>query len=147
MTAVLTNWGASCFLDVLFGQREPLPTGYWVALCTQAPGAQADGTLLSEPDPNAGYTRSLLNNNMFAWNPADTGLITSNADVVFSLATDNWDTVSHYALCDAQHGGNVYLYASLATTRQVLNGDVATIPAGMLSVTLASLSNALVSTF
>jgi hypothetical protein len=147
MSATITAWGASYFLDTLFGGRQAPPAAYWVALCTAAPGAQADGTMLAEPDPNAGYARTLLGSDAVSWNAADTGVITSAAAVVFPGATADWVTVTHYALCDAQINGNVFLYGSFATPRRVMNGDVARIPAGLLHLSLANLSNALVSTF
>lgn len=147
MTATITTWGASYFLDTLFGQRQDPPASFWVALCSQAPGVQADGTLLAEPDPNAGYARTLLGNDTYSWSAANTGVITSAAAAIFPVATANWMTVTHYALCDSQVGGNVYFYASLATPRMVLSGDICRIPAGLMHVTVGSLSTALVSAF
>lgn len=147
MTATLTTWGATRFLDTLFGQRAAPPAAFWVALCTAAPGAQANGSMLAEPDPNAGYARTLLNNDPVSWNAAATGVITANTSAVFPVATADWTTVTHYALCDAQTGGNVFFYASLSTGRKVLAGDIARIPAGLLHVSLGNLANALVSTF
>jgi hypothetical protein len=147
MSAVVTSYGATYFLDVLFGGRQAPPANYWVALLAQAPGAQADGSLLAEPDPNAGYARTLLPSDQLNFAAAATGVIQTSAAIVFPVATADWTTVTHYALCDAQTGGNVYLYGSFATPRKVLNGDVCRIPNGLLHLTVASLSQGMVSTF
>lgn len=147
MSATITSYGATYFLDTLFGRRQAAPSDFWVALCTQAPGAQADGTMLAEPDPNAGYARALLPNDAISWAAADTGVIATSAAVVFPVATGDWTRVTHWALGDELTGGNVYLYGTFAAGRRIAAGDVARIPAGVLNLSLASLSAALVSSF
>lgn len=147
MTATITSYGASYFLDTLFGRRQAPPAAYWVALLTQAPGAQADATMLGEPDANAGYARVLLTNDQFGFRPAASGVSSNDAGVYFPLASANWATVTHYGLCDSLVGGKLFLYGSLATPRKVMAGDIARIPPGLLTMTLANLSPALVSTF
>lgn len=147
MSAVVTSYGATYILNAFFGRRQTPPASYWVALCTSAPGAQADGSLLVEPDPGAGYARTLLTSDTYSFAAAATGVIQTASDIVFPVATADWVTATHVALCDAQQGGNVYLYGALSIPRKVLNGDVCRIPAGLLHLTVASLSPALVATF
>lgn len=147
MSSAITTYGASYVLNVLFGQRQTPPPFYYVALLTQAPGEQADGTTLKEPDPNAGYARAQLLNDTFSWGQAVDGMVTSTASVLYPVATSDWTPVTHYALCDAQTGGNVYLYGSFTTPRKVTSGDQCRIPSQLLNVSVASLPTALVSTF
>lgn len=147
MASAITTYGATFVLNTLFGKRATPPDSFYIALLTQAPGEQADGTTLSEPDPNAGYARMLLANDALSWGQAVDGVVTSTASVFFPLATANWVPVSHYALCDSLTGGNVYLYGSFTVPRRVMVGDQCRIPAQLLAVSVASLSTALVSTF
>lgn len=147
MPSAVTTYGATYFLNTLFGQENPPPPFFYVALLTQAPGTQTDGSLLVEPDPAAGYTRAQLINDQNAWGTAVDGVIASTAQVVYPVASADWPTVTHYALCDTLFGGNVYLYGNFIMPRRVLAGDQARLPAQALSLSIGSLSSAVSSTF
>lgn len=147
MSNQITSFGASWVLDCLFGQRQTPPASFFIALLTQDPGPNCDGTTLSEPDPNAGYARGLINNDALSWGQAEDGVTSSTATVLFPIATDTWASVSHYALCDELTGGNVFLYGRFTVARKVATGDQCRIPSQLMSLSVASLSPALVSTF
>lgn len=145
--SAITTYGASYFLNVLFGQRDEVPTFYYLALLTQPPGTQTDGSLITEPSIAAGYYRSLVVNDLTAFGGATDGVTASIAQVFFPIATADWPTITHYALCDSLVGGQVYLYGNFTTPRRVLAGDQAVIPAQALSLSIGSLTSATNSTF
>lgn len=143
----ITKWGASYILDTFFGRRDQAPQSFFVALLTQAPGEQSDGTMLSEPDIAAGYTRIEISNDAISWGQAEGGVTATLTSVFYATATADWPIVNHYALCDAVVGGNVYLYGAFNVPRKVAAGDACRIPPNALSVSVGSLTNALVSAF
>lgn len=147
MPSAVTAYGASYFLDVLFGQIQDPPPYYYVALCTQPPGTQADGTQLTEPDIDAGYYRAFINNDASSWGVALDGITASIAQLVYPVATADWPTITHYALCDSLVGGQVYLYGNFTTPRRVRSGDQARIGAQSLSLSIATLPTGVSSTF
>jgi hypothetical protein len=147
MASAITKYGAAYVLDVLFGGRQPVPSSYYVALIAQAPGEDTDGDSLTEPDTEAGYARVEISNDALSWAAADGNVITTDTSVVFAAATGDWPVITHFALCDALVGGNVYLYGGFNIPRRINIGDQARIPANQLSLTATSLTTAIVSTF
>lgn len=143
----ITVWGANYLLDVMFGRRSTPPTSYYVALLTQPPGDHTDGTLLSEPPSERGYARAQIANTEFAWEDATTASTSNLAGLAFPVATASWPVVTHYALCDSLVGGNVYLYGSFAVPRRISAGDQVIVPAGLLTLSVGSLTTPLISTF
>lgn len=147
MSSAVTSYGASYFLNTLFGQRDSAPNFFYVALLTQAPGSQTDGSLITEPSIAAGYYRSLLINDVNAFGGAVNGVVASTAQIVYPIATADWPTITHYALCDSLVGGQVYLYGNFTVPRRVLTGDQARIPAQALSLSITSLTTTTSTTF
>lgn len=147
MASGITKWGASYLLDVVFGKRSDTPTSFYVALLTQAPGEQADGSLLVEPPSSAGYARIELPNDTFSWGKASGGVTATLASVFYATATEDWPVITHYALCDAVVDGNVYLFGAFNVPRKVIKGDACRIPPNALSISVGSLTNAFVSAF
>lgn len=147
MASAITKYGAAFVLDTLFGQRQAAPISYYVALISQAPGEDTDGDSLSEPSAENGYARIEISNDALTWTGADGNVISSESSVVFAPATGDWPVVSHFALCDALVGGNVYLYGAFNVPRRINAGDIARIPANQLTLSATSLTTAIVSTF
>lgn len=147
MASGITRWGASYVLNTVFGQRNAPPVEFWVALLTASPGEHADGSLLREPDPAAGYTRARLPNDQLSWGAASGGVIAATAAAFFPPAAADWPIITGYALCDAQVGGNVFLYGDFTVPRKVAAGDVPRIAASTLNLTVGSLTTSLSSAF
>lgn len=147
MPSAVTTYGATYFLGALFGQRTAPPPYFYIALCTQAPGTQADGSQLTEPDIDAGYYRVMVPNDNTGFGQALDGVVACISDVIFPVATADWPTITHYALCDDLVAGQVYLYGNFTTPRRILFGDQAHIPDSALSLSLSSLTSATSSTF
>lgn len=147
MASAITTYGASYVLNVMFGQRDLAPDFYFMALLTQAPGTQTDGSLITEPPVESGYSRVQVLNDLNTFGGAANAVVATTAQIAFPVATADWPTVTHYALCDTEVGGNVYLYGSFNIPRRVFAGDQARIAPQGLSLTVGSLSSALSSTF
>lgn len=147
MPSAITAFGADAILDMVFGKSLDVPDAFYAALLTQAPGEQTTGELLSEPDAGLGYARIPLANDDTVWGEAAGGFVTTVADVVFDVALADWPVITHYALTEGLYEGGVYLYGSFAVPRKIITGDRPSIPAGLLSLTVSSLTTPVVGAF
>lgn len=147
MPSAITAFGADAFLNMIFGALVEVPTHFYVALLSQAPGAQTTGDMLSEPPGGSGYSRVSVPNNSSIWGEAAGGFSSTVADISFGVAVTDWPVITHYALCDGALTGGVYLYGSFAVPRKITAGDRVTVPSGLLSLTVSSLTTAVVGAF
>jgi len=115
------------FMKTAFSQ----PSYIYVALSTADPGE--DGSGLNEPSGN-GYARVQTSGS--DWNNASGGHIDNATDIEFPEATGDWGTITHFALMDAESGGNMLAYGSLSQSKTISAGDTAKFKAGDLDVTL-----------
>jgi len=60
----------------------------------------------------------------------------NSAAVEFDTATDNFGTVTHVAVWDAESSGNMLAYAELTSSKVIETGDVFRVPTGDLDITL-----------
>jgi len=68
---------------------------------------------------------------------APSGGSTSNSALVtFPTATASWGTVTHFGIYDLSAAGNLLYWGALTVSKTVDNGDIFTIPASNLTVTL-----------
>ena len=118
-------------LDHLFGKGSYTPPAIYVALSTADPLDNGSG--LAEPSGN-GYARAQTAGT--DWNAASGGAIDNANAIVFSEATGNWGTITHFALMDAASGGNLLVHGALSTSKSIGNGDTAEFAAGDLDVLL-----------
>ena len=128
--AALTVAVATAILDHITGNGTYVaPATLYMALST---GAQAslDGTLTNEVT-GGGYARKEV-----TFDPAASGEAVTAATVDFDLATADWGTVSHFAICSGVSGNNVVAYGSFTTPKAVISGMSAQIRAGEESLTL-----------
>ena len=65
--------------------------------------------------------------------PTD-GVTQNTYDVEFPQATEDWGTVSHILVMDAQTGGNPLYHKELNTAKQITTDDIFKIPAGNLTI-------------
>ena len=137
--SALTAFGTDALLNILFGVRRPVPATYYLALLTAAPPVTVTGATLNEPTVGeTGYVRAEVPNVDQWWAAGTAGVTTTAQTVVFAPATQGWPEITHYALCDAVTGGNVYLYGRLKVPRRVNAGDAAAVPPGLLEITTIS---------
>lgn len=118
----------------LFKTKETpaLPSEYYIGLSFTAPNIS--GGNVTEPLSNSGYKRVKLEN---LSEPAD-GVITNEQAISFDESTANWGTMSHFVIYDALEAGNLLMYDTLSTPRNVEAATIVTIKANSLTLTLSN---------
>lgn len=118
----------------LFKTKETpaLPSEYYIGLSSTAPNIS--GGNVTEPFSNSGYKRVKLEN---LSEPAD-GVITNEQAISFDESTANWGTMSHFVIYDALEAGNLLMYDTLSTPRNVEAATIVTIKANSLTLTLSN---------
>jgi len=104
------------------------PNALYVALFTTATGDDGSGTELSA----GGYARQALTVDA----PSD-GATANTSAVTFGPATEDWGTVTHCAIYDAETNGNMLMHDALSTSRPIGDGDELEFAAGDLDVVFA----------
>ena len=126
--AEFTNYLENKLLDhVLNNTSFTSPTTVYVGLFTAAPTDTTSGTEVS----GGSYARQVL-----SVTTASSGVVTSDADVNFPQATDNWETIVALGIHDALSSGNLLMYTDLTTSKTIENGDILKVSSGSLTVTL-----------
>jgi hypothetical protein len=118
-------------LDHLFGKGSYGPLAIYVALSTTAPAD--DGSGVAEPQGGA-YAR--LATASSDWVPASAGQIANAQTLAFPEATGSWGTITHFALYDADLGGDLLAFGPLAVAQPIEPGDLLRFNPGDLKVTL-----------
>lgn len=118
----------------LFKTKETpaLPSEYYIGLSSTAPNIS--GANVTEPLSNSGYKRVKLEN---LSEPTD-GVITNEQAISFDESTANWGTMSHFVIYDALEAGNLLMYDTLSTPRNVEAATIVTIKANSLTLTLSN---------
>lgn len=118
----------------LFKTKETpaLPSEYYIGLSSTAPNIS--GGNVTEPLSNSGYKRVKLEN---LSEQAD-GVITNEQAISFDESTANWGTMSHFVIYDALEAGNLLMYDTLSTPRNVEAATIVTIKANSLTLTLSN---------
>lgn len=118
----------------LFKTKETpaLPSEYYIGLSSTAPNIS--GGNVTEPLSNFGYKRVKLEN---LSEPTD-GVITNEQAISFDESTANWGTMSHFVIYDALEAGNLLMYDTLSTPRNVEAATIVTIKANSLTLTLSN---------
>lgn len=118
----------------LFKTKETpaLPSEYYIGLSSTAPNIS--GGNVTEPLSNSGYKRVRLEN---LSEPTD-GVITNEQAISFDESTANWGTMSHFVIYDALEAGNLLMYDTLSTPRNVEAATTVTIKANSLTLTLSN---------
>lgn len=123
MAGRLTLWGASELLRSFFSRTAEPPPTFYLALLTGPPTAYVSGAELEEPE-GVSYSRVALANDALTWS-SDGGqlhIIYNTAEAAFVTATEDWGRIAHWALCNADIEGFVYLVGELEE-EQVINID------------------------
>ena len=107
----------------LFKTKETpaLPSEYYIGLSSTAPNI------------SGGNVTELENLS----EPAD-GVITNEQAISFDESTANWGTMSHFVIYDALEAGNLLMYDTLSTPRNVEAATIVTIKANSLTLTLSN---------
>jgi hypothetical protein len=144
----LTDSAENALVDWFYrGQTAPsLPTDWFVALYTAAPGEAGGGTEATY----TGYARVAITRSLAAWagtqgagttvaSNGSSGQTSNNGVVTFGAPTAGGpQTMQALALMSASTGGTMWQYGALTTPRVLNNGDQApSIAAGQLTSTWA----------
>lgn len=118
----------------LFKTKETpaLPSEYYIGLSSTAPNIS--GGNVTEPLSNSGYKRVKLEN----LSEPTYGVITNEQAISFDESTANWGTMSHFVIYDALEAGNLLMYDTLSTPRNVEAATIVTIKANSLTLTLSN---------
>lgn len=141
MPAAVTDWGASQWLQSLFG-LVATPTEYFVALATEEPGLDADGTTIATTEPtDAGYQRQSYGVGTANWGANGADIVNLN-DIRFGApSAADWGFLTHFVLLDAAADGDIYAYGEFLSPQYVEVGYGFVIPAGTMIIDLSSLED------
>lgn len=119
--------------NVFASKKNPaLPSEYYIGLSTTQPSI--NGSNVNEPSIAGGYSRVKL---ISLGEPVD-GVITNSEAITFEESIEDWGTVTHFVIYDAETGGNLLMYDALTSSRTVEAATVVIIKAGSLKLTLAN---------
>lgn len=133
MVGSASDYAENKLLELLVGKTAfTLPTVH-IALLTAAPTDATVGSGLTEPLTASNYARIATSGK---WGTAASGIIINSGEMVSNVASADWGTITHYALVDSatRAAGNVLIWASVTTPKEVLSGDSITFAAGSISI-------------
>jgi len=124
--AQMSDYLENTLIDHLFRNTQMATPGtVYVALYTDDPTDADTGTELTA----GGYARK-----SFTLAAPSGGTASNDADIMFDAATEDWPTVTHIGIRDADTGGNLLMHQALATPVNILDGNNFRIPAGELTI-------------
>lgn len=140
-----SNYLANKILDHIFQRSDDidLGVGVWLALSTTEPND--DGTGVSEPSGD-NYSRVLIGyygqTLTYKMDAAVAGVTTNGDAIQFpevrdGSGTGDWGTITHYAMYDAETGGNMLISDALSASISAVDGKVPLVRAGDLYVSLS----------
>lgn len=126
----ISDYLENAWLDHIFENTEfSVPSNIYICLSSTDP--TDDGSGLSEPSGN-GYSRVP---HPF-WNTAESRSISNDGEVEFPIATGPWGTVTHYAIMDAETGGNLLAYGALSIRKTIYSGNTLSIGDEEMSISV-----------
>lgn len=107
----------------------------YVALFRSDPTDAATGAELAD----SGYVRQRAHTTTAAdgFTAPNNGMTSNSRNIVFPAIVDSQVTVTHWAIFDAQSGGNMLYHSALTNPKTLDPSDVLSFPTGSLTVTLA----------
>lgn len=113
------------------GTTQNAPSDLYVALYVSDPTESDTGTEVN----GANYSRQKV-----AFGTVGTSgsksIINNTGAVTFPQAGGSWGIITHFAIRDAETGGNLLAYAPLAISKSIGSGDRMEFPIGGITVTL-----------
>lgn len=136
----MSDFGSETWLSALFGVT-PLPTGYFIALCSDEPGAAMDGTLLAGLEPaDTAYARQPYGTGPSAWD-SNGPYLTNLLAAAFPTPVIDWGYLTHFAICDSLTAGQLYAWGEMYNPQYVSTGIGMEIAPGGLVLGLHALDN------
>ena len=112
--------------QVLRGVAYPGGSTIHVALFTTPTDDAGGGTEVF----GGGYQRTVV----ASFDPPTAGTTTSSSTTIFPTATGNWGTLTHFALFDAQVGGNMLYHGELTAPKTTNAGDSFVLSPGNITI-------------
>lgn len=109
----------------------PVPPVHHIALFTSAPNDAGGGVEVSGP----GYQRKAMNNDGTLWSAPASGESSNAVAVQFAEPAGDWGTVTHFAIYDANSGGNLLRWGPITTPRTIGAGFIPFFPVGAMRIT------------
>ena len=130
-----TTYFADCVIGNVFKTKTSpaLPSTYYIGLSTTTPSS--DGAGVSEPSDPA-YARVALT----SLTAPVGGVIRNDQVISFPDSTEDWGTITHFVLYDAQTGGNLLIYNTVDKPRLIQADSQITFKANGLSLALKDLA-------
>jgi len=125
-------------LDFNFGNVSYTPaSSYWLALSTTS--INQDSTGITEPS-GGGYSRVQIPNNKVSFTSSSNSTLSNAIEFTFPEATTDWNTITHFALFDAQTSGTMKVYGQLTSSRIVQSGTVLVLSASALQISIQNIT-------
>jgi hypothetical protein len=119
------------------GDTLEIPSVMYIALSKTAPN-DAGGNA-TEPTA-ASYARLAVQSSSVNWTEALSGSLSNSVALRFDEAQESWTTaaapITHWAIYDAQTGGNMLFYGSLVRSQEIPTGSILEIPENGLVTTI-----------
>lgn len=110
-----------------------IPNEYYIGLSSTAP--QLDGTGVTEPTFDSGYSRVKISNDENTFSDADdTNTVYNYNFIYFPESILPWGTLTHYVIFDSEIDGNLLMYGEFNTPMVVPKKTVIYIPNNGLSL-------------
>ena len=113
------------------GTTQTAPSDLYVALYVSDPTESDTGTEVN----GANYARQKIAFGTVGTSGAKS-LVSNTGVVTFPQAGGSWGTITHFAIRDAETGGNLMAYAPLSVSKSSGSGDRMEFPIGGITVTL-----------
>ena len=103
----------------------------FIGLLTSAPTDSSSGVEAT----GGGYGRVQVGGtNQGDFVVQSTGSASNDAEFRWNDCLDDWGTITHIGLFDAENGGNLLVYGALTTGVELLTGDIFKIPASGFTI-------------
>jgi hypothetical protein len=141
-----SNYLEAKLLDHSLGTASyTMPTSVYVGLFlstvdSATTTANLEAGVLTDEVPStvggnsSGYAREVIT---FDAASSPGGSAGNAVTVTFTTAAEDWGTVTHLAIMDAESGGQVLYYGLLDSSKLIETGDTFVIQSGNLTITLA----------
>lgn len=136
MIFLITTYFLKRISEDIFKHQEmsTIPYDFYLALSSTAPNL--NGTGVTEPAPDTGYSRVKLDNSILTFGEADnTNKVSNHTKVFFPESVKPWSGITHYAIFDTPSGGNLLMYGALNETMNIPIKTIVSLPVDSLSVT------------
>lgn len=131
----VSNTFRNFMCNVLAGRNPTAIAATYLGLLEALSDIQT-ASFTEQNDAANGYARIACDGTYFPATATD-GVLTSDADIEFADATDDWgNSTTHVALFDAASSGNILAAGAASPNLDIEDGDTPTIPSGDLVITL-----------